>query len=430
MRAAGRKARSERAVTGQSRGALEDVRVLEFTAGMAGPWIGRFMAYCGAEVIKVESRAYPDVTRLYVHPRAPELGPQEQISPWFTDWNAGKRFIALDLNRPAAVELCKRVVALSDVVVANYSAGVLDKLGLGHEALRAVRPDLIMISSTGFGESGPNRRYVTWGPNIEAISGMASLSGFPHRDCTVTQYAYPDALGALHGLFAVLCALEHREWTGEGQLIDLSQYEVAVAALGVPFMEALANDREPARRGNRAPDAAPQGCYRCAGDDRWCALSVRSDEEWRRLCYAMTCTELAGDRRFATHAARRAHADEADHVVEQWTRTREPHEVMHTLQAIGIACGAVQNVEDQLQRDPQLAAREFFERIEHQKKGEVLATGIPLGLTGTPGRTTGTGAAIGADNAYVFGALLGMSDDEIGELVDAGAIEPPRSDAR
>jgi benzylsuccinate CoA-transferase BbsF subunit len=314
-------------------------------------------------------------------------------------------------------------------VVTNYSAGVLDKLGLGYEALRRVRGDLVMLASTGFGATGPNRSYVTWGPNIEALSGCASLSGFAHRDCTVTQYAYPDALSALHGLFAVLCALEHRTCSGEGQLIDLSQYEVTVAALGAPFMDALANEREPARRGNRTPEAAPQGCYPCAGEDRWCALSVRSDEEWRRLCFAIGCGRLAEDRRFASIAARIEHADEIDHEIREWTCTRDPYDVMRALQAVGVAAGVVQNVEDQLQRDPQLAAREFFERIEHKTKGSVLATGIPLGLTGTPGRTNGSGAAIGEDNAYVFGRLLGMSEQEIAALVEAGAIEPARSAA-
>jgi len=231
--------------------ALADVRVIEFTAGMAGPWIGRFLAYCGAEVIKVESPQHPDVTRLYVPPSAPELGIQPQLSPWFTDWNAGKRFVALDLTRPAAVALAKELVAKSDVVVENYSTGVMDKLGLGYAALQRVKPDIIMLSSSGYGDSGPDRRYVTWGPNIEALSGLSTLSGFPERECTITQYAYPDALSALHGLFAVLCALDHRRRTGTGQYVTLSQYEATVAVLGDVMMEFLATGREPPRRATR-----------------------------------------------------------------------------------------------------------------------------------------------------------------------------------
>jgi crotonobetainyl-CoA:carnitine CoA-transferase CaiB-like acyl-CoA transferase len=403
--------------------ALAGLRVVEFTAGMAGPWIGRFMAYCGAEVIKVESRQRPDVTRQYVPPWAPELGIQSQLSPWFTDWNAGKRFVALDLTKPEAVALAQRLVAVSDVVVENYAPGVIEKLGLGYAALRVVKPDLIMLSSSGYGGSGPYARYVTWGPNIEALSGLSTLSGFPDRPCTVTQYAYPDALSALHGFVAVLSALEHRRRTGRGQAIDLAQYETTASVIGDVLMEYLANGREPARRGNRSLTAAPHNCYRCRGDDRWCAIAVFSDDEWPRLCGVMERPELATDARFATSAARLAHVDELDRLIEAWTASCDAYDVMRAVQGAGVAAGVVQTVADQLERDAQLAARGFFEEIEHAVKGRVLATGIPLGLTATPGRTTGTGAAVGADNDYVFRELLGLSADEMQHALAIGSIE-------
>jgi crotonobetainyl-CoA:carnitine CoA-transferase CaiB-like acyl-CoA transferase len=404
-------------------GALAGLRVLELTAGMAGPWIGRYMAWCGAEVIKVESREHPDVTRLYVPPRTPELGVQSQLSPWFTDWNAGKRFVSLDLTRPKAIEICKKLAAHCDVVVENYSSGVLDKLGLGYAALREARADVVMLSSTGFGASGPNRGYVTWGPNIEAISGSSTLSGFPQRECTITQYAYPDASSALHGLLAVLCALDHRSRTGEGQHIDLSQYETTVATFGAPMLEALAGDFHPARLGNRSTHAAPQGCYRCEGQDRWCVVSVGDDGQWRRLCDVIERPELATDARFASAAERHANHGEADTAIESWTMQRSSHDAMRALQSAGVAAAAVQSVDDQLRADPQLAARGFFEEIDHEKKGRVTAVGVPLGLTGTPGRTRGTGRAIGADNDYVFSTLLAMSEREIAACVADGAIE-------
>ena len=280
--------------------ALDNLRVIEFAYGMAGPWIGRFMAYCGAEVIRVESKKRPDVTRQYIPPWAPELGIQPQLSPWFTDWNAGKRFIALDLTNPKAVELAKRAVAICDVVVENYSTGVMDKLGLGYAALQRVKPDIIMLSTTGYGDSGPYRGYVTWGPNIEALSGMSTLSGFPERDCTVTQYAYPDTISALHGLFAIMCALEYRGRTGKGQYINLSQYEATVGMIGHVMMEYLANGREPQRLGNRSRAAAPHGCYRCQGEDRWCAIAVFTDAEWESFCGVVGRPEWKTDPRFAT----------------------------------------------------------------------------------------------------------------------------------
>lgn len=405
--------------------ALQGLRVVELTAGMAGPWIGRFMAYCGAEVIKVESRNHPDVTRVYVPPWAPEMGIQPQLSPWFTDWNAGKRFVALDLARSAAVELCKRLVAISDVVVENYSTGVVDKLGLGYAELQRVKPDLVMCSSSGYGDTGPYRGYVTWGPNIEALSGLATLSGFPERGCTITQYAYPDPVSALHGLFAIMCALDYRRRTGRGQHINLSQYEATASVIGHVLMEYLVNGREPARLGNRSRHAAPHGCYRCKGEDRWCAIAVFTDDEWERFCGVVGKPEWITDPRFAMVSARLANADQLDRLIEQWTSGRTDYEVMTVLQEAGIAAGVVQNVEDQFRRDRQLAARHFFEKIEHVQKGTVVANGIPLGLTGTPGRTRGTGAAIGQDNDYVFSELLGMTADEIQRCVEAGAIERP-----
>jgi crotonobetainyl-CoA:carnitine CoA-transferase CaiB-like acyl-CoA transferase len=403
--------------------ALAGIRVVEFAAGMAGPWIGRLMAYCGAEVIKVESRQRPDVTRQYVPPWAPEMGVQSQLSPWLTDWNAGKRYVALDLTNPGGVALAKRVIATADVVVENYSAGVMDKLGLGYAELQRVKPDLVMFSSSGYGDSGPYRRFITWGPNIEALSGLSTLSGFPGRECTVDQYAYPDAVSALHGLFAVLCALDHRTRTGAGQYINLSQFEATVGIAGHVLMEYLAKGHEPQRRGNGSLHAAPHGCYRCAGEDRWCAIAVCTEAEWARFCAAVGEPAWAGDPRFATLAARLAHADDLDHLVEGWTSGRDAYEVMATLQAAGIAAGVVQTIEDQLRHDKQLAARAFFERVEHERKGTVLANGIPLGLTGTPGRTAHAGRAVGADNDYVFGQLLGMTAQEIERWVASGAIE-------
>jgi len=328
-------------------GALEDLRVVEFTSGMAGPWIGRFMAHCGAEVIKVESRKHPSVVRLYVPPRAPEQGTQPQLSPWFTDWDAGKKFVALDLTRPEAVELAKRLVARADVVVENQSAGVMDKLGLGYEQLRAAKPDIILFSTSGYGDTGPDRSFVTWGPNIEALSGSSALSGFPQRECTVTQYAYPDPVSALHGLVAVMCALEHRARTGEGQYVNLSQFEATVAAIGHLMLEPLATGREPQKLANRSRDQAPHGCYRCRGEDRWCVIAVSNDAEWERFCEVLGRPPWAQDPRFATLDSRIENADALDVRVEEWTAGRTAEDVMSALQAAGIAAGVVQNVEDE-----------------------------------------------------------------------------------
>lgn len=405
------------------RHALGGLRVVEFSAGLAAPWIGRFMAWCGAEVIKVESKSFPDVTRLYVPPRTPELGIQPQLSPWFTDWNAGKKFVSLDLTKDEGPELARKLVAESDVVIENYSTGVLEKFGLGYADLSGVNPALVMFSTTGYGNEGPDRHYVSWGPNIEALAGMASLTGFSHRDCTMTQFAYPDPLTALHGLFAVMCALDYRDRSGRGQYINLCQFELTVSALGDLVMEYLANGREPEKLGNGSRHIAPQGCYRCLGEDRWIALSIGDDSGWEGLCRSLERTEWIGDPRFATAEGRLEHAEELDREIEAFTAQRVDYDVMKEFQAAGIAAGVVQNAEDQLRRDPQLAARHYFERIEHVVKGEVIAAGIPLGLTGTPGRTPHAGEACGQENEYVFRDLLGLGEAEYDRLVALGAIE-------
>ncbi|HEM45633.1 MAG TPA: CoA transferase, partial [Alphaproteobacteria bacterium] len=362
---------------------------------------------------------------LYVSPHEPEAGTQPEMSPWFTDWDAGKLFVAMDLKRPEGVELAKRLVARADIVIENHRYGAMAKLGLSWEALEAVNGSLIGLSSSGFGDGGLHPHYVSWGPNIEAMSGMARISGFPDRECAMTQYAYPDSLSALHGLFAILCALEHRDRTGEGQRISIAQLETTVAMIGPEMMEQLVHDRPPRKLGNASLHMAPHGCYPCAGEDRWCAITVRSGAEWQRLGAIDELARLVGDPRFETLAGRLAAREEIDEAIASWTRENDAHAIAETLQALGVTAGVVQDTEDQYQHDVHLAERGFFEHVPHSRKGEVVATGIPLGLTGTPGRTTRAGAAMGEDNAHVFRDLLGLSAEEYARYVDAGAIEEP-----
>jgi len=408
------------------RGALAGLRIVEFGTGLAAPWIGRMLAWAGAEVIKIESHAYPDVPRLFVPPREPELGTQPQCSPWFTDWSAGKRFVALDLRHADGAELARKIVDHSDAVIANYSTGVLEKLGLGYERLAARNPGLVMLESSGYGESGPCSRYVTWGPNIEALSGLCGLSGFPDRECTMSHFAYPDPLSALHGLFALLAGLAYRDRTQQGQVIHLSQYETTVAAVGPLILEAVATGTEPPRLGNRERDRAPYGCFPCLGDDRWCVLCVEDEGDWKRLTEVMGHPDWASEERFATMSLRVANAEALASRISEWTAGRRDYEVMESCQRAGLAAGVVQNAEDLLRLDPQLAERAFFEEIPHFKKGSVVASGIPLGLTGTPGVTTHAGSLVGHDNEYVFREILDLSEDEVECFVASGAVEEVR----
>ena len=415
------------AVSGRDRaaasGALAGLRVVEFGTGLAAPWIGRILAWAGAEVIKVESRDYPDVPRLFVPPRAPELGTQPESSPWFTDWSAGKRFVALDLRKPEGAELGRRLVAESDAVIANYSTGVLEKLGLGYPALAERNPALVMLESTGYGESGPLADYVTWGPNIEALAGLCSFSGFPDRDCTISHFAYPDPLSALHGLVALLAALAERDRSGRGQVVHLSQFETTVASIGALLAEHAATGSEPPRLGNRERGLAPYGCFPCAGEDRWCVICVEDDDDWQALRRVMGDPEWSRDPRLASAPERWARAAELEARLADWTRERADYAVMASCQAAGLAAGVVQSTEDLFRRDVQLRDRGFFEDIPHFKKGQVTASGIPLGLTQTPGRTRHAGSAVGQDNERVLCDIVGLTRDEFDRHVACGAIE-------
>jgi crotonobetainyl-CoA:carnitine CoA-transferase CaiB-like acyl-CoA transferase len=407
-------------------GALAGLRVVEFGTGLAAPWIGRILAWAGAEVIKIESHDFPDVPRLFVPPRAPELGTQPECSPWFTDWSAGKRFVALDLRDEQGAELARKIVDESDAVIANYGNGVLEKLGLGYETLSARNARLVMLESSGYGKTGPLSHYITWGPNIEALSGLASLSGFPDRDCTLSHFAYPDPLSALHGLVGLLAGLSHRHQSGEGQAIRLSQFETTVASIGSLLLEFSATAKEPPRLGNRERDRAPYGCFPCLGEDRWCVLCVEDDADWKRLKGVMGEPGWASQVNFATMASRVAHVALLEEKVSEWTSKRHDYEIMADCQQAGLAAGVVQNAEDLFRHDNQLAERQFFEEIPHFKKGAVVASGIPMGLTGSPGHTPHAGSAVGRDNQYVFREILDLSEPEIEHFVAAGAIEEAR----
>jgi len=230
-------------------------------------------------------------------------------------------------------------------------------------------------------------------------------------------------LSALYGLVAILAALRHRDASGQGQRIDLAQLEATIASIGPLMLEALAEDRDPGRQGNAARTHAPQGCYPCLGDDRWCVIAIRDQAAWERFCIITGNQQWRHDPRFADVEARIANAAELDTLISGWTALHDRYDVMHQLARAGIAAGVVQDVEDQLERDPHLEARGYFERIFHHAKGMVLAPGVPLGLTGTPGRTRDAGHARGHDNEDVFRDLLGLSAEEYDAAVVAGAIE-------
>jgi len=351
-------------------GPLAGIRVADFTWVWAGPHATLQLAHLGAEVIRIEALQRPCVTRLL--PPWPDGQPGPNRSGYFNQFNQGKRSIVVDLKTPEGLDLARRLVARSDVAAENFAAGVMDRLGLGYDVLRALNPRLVMIALSGYGATGPERAFVSYGPAQVPLSGMSSLTGYRGWPPMHVGISYGDPNGGMHGAFAVLAALWHRERTGTGQYIDLSQWETSMSVLPEGIMDAIMNGGAPARDGNRDPFMAPHGIFRAAGDERWIALAARSDEEWRRLATVMGAPEAAADARFVTLAARKANEDALEAQVTAWTSSRPAEESLALLQGAGLAAFLAMTNRD-LFEDPHLRARGFFVANPPERKGNPLA---------------------------------------------------------
>ena len=381
---------------------LEGVRILTFTTGYAGPYAGRLLASYGAEVIKIESRKGGlDTFRHY--------GQHQDIdaAPRFIECNLGVRSLSVNLKHPIGQRLIKELAGKADAILQNFRPRVLDKLGLGDDELRKVNPKLAILKMPGFGSDGPKSSYGTWGFNLTAFSGMTYLWNHPEQNRPIgSQGVYPDHLGFIIGPTLMIAALLNSRRTGRGVTIDLAQIEGTAYTLGTTYLEASVNGDDPKPQGNHYGGAAPHGCYRCQGDDRWCVISVRDDDEWRALCRVIGKAELAGDPRFADCQARLKHSSELDQILQRWTQTRTAEDVMTKLQSAGVAAGVVQTGVDLL-KDPQLRHRNYFAAFSDSLIGpfEIPRSGILFGgLEEEPYRLPNR---FGSDNDQILGEVLG-----------------------
>ncbi|MBI1845388.1 MAG: CoA transferase [Candidatus Rokubacteria bacterium] len=406
------------------RAALEGVRVLDLTWVLAGPYATKILADHGAEVIKVESRHRPDVTRfgrgLYLSRRADH---HPDASGYFNNFNRNKRSVALNLRRPEAVEVLRALAARSDVVVENFSAGVLARWGLDYPGLRALRRDAILVSMSGMGQAGPWRDYLTYADVLAALSGLTAQLGMSGRDPVGAAFGLGDMVAGLHAALGALAALEDRAASGEGQHVDLSQVEALAAQAGTSILESTARGHVAGPEGNRHPVMAPHGAFRCRGEDRWCAIAVEDDGGWRALCAIMERPALAADPRFATAAQRKAHEDALDAIVDGWMAGQEVESVMRRLQSAGIAAGAVQDGRDLVERDEHLRARGFYEVVTHPVVGAFPHEGIVARLEDTPGHVWHSAPCLGEHTREVLHGVLGMEPGEIERLRTLGALE-------
>jgi benzylsuccinate CoA-transferase BbsF subunit len=379
---------------------LQGIRILDFSWVLAGPYATRILADFGAEVIKVQP-----------------LLPREEdkfIRGYYNTWNRNKLGITLNLNKPEGIALAKRLVKISDAVVENFTPRVMANWGLDYKNLKKIKPDIIMLSLSTMGNTGPWRDYTGFGPTIQAFSGMTYLTSFPGNPPLGLGTSYADHVAGLFGCLALLGALEYRQKSGEGQYIDLSQVEAMASLLGGAVLDYMVSGKEVEPVGNGSTEAAPHGVYRCQGDDRWCALAVFTDEEWRGFKRALGNPAWAEDKRFITFRGRLENKGRLDRLIEGWTKGHTAEEVMALLQGEGVAAGVVQDARD-LARDPQLKERGFFIEL-----GKTRADAVPIRLSRTPARYSRAAPGQGQDNDYVYKKLLGVS--EVAGLRQKGII--------
>jgi crotonobetainyl-CoA:carnitine CoA-transferase CaiB-like acyl-CoA transferase len=395
-------------------GPLAGIRVLDFSWVWAGPYAALQLAHLGADVIRVESARRPCMYRNTL-PMADDIRDLNRAGG-FNQWNQGKRSIALDLARPQAVEIARQLVRHCDVVVENYAAGSIARMGLGYETLRQLRPDLIMLSMSGYGQTGPYNTHLSFGALIEAMSGFTLVNGYPGRRTKSSGMAYPDPTSGVFGAAAVTAALIHRARTGEGQHIDLAMLESVLSIIPEALLEYAVNRRLPQPMGNRDRWMAPHNCYKALGNEHmWVTIAVGSEQEWRALCAAIGKPALANDPRFATAALRKRNEDQLDRIIEQWTAARDRWESTEILQAAGVAAFPSLGARD-LVEDPHMEARGYQVRLPHPVVGTRVHAGIAWKMSATPCRVRKAAPVLGEDTDSILSQLLGYSRAEIERL--------------
>ena len=408
----------------EQQGPLSRLRVLDFGWVLAGAVPGMILADMGAEVIKVETRQRMDYMRL----GRPIIGdqPDPEQNPMFHNVNRGKRSITLNTTRPEAVALAQRLATECDVVIENFSPGVMDRIGLGYETLSRDNPRLVMASITSNGQAGPLRDLRAYAPSIGSLSGLDSTLGYEPGEGEAgrplgLKHAYADLCGALHAVFAIVAALRQRRRTGVGQHIDVSMLRATVATMGAGLMEYELTGRVPQPKGNFDPVMAPYGNYPCSGEDQWVSIAVRTEDEWQGLVEAMGHPSWADDTDFASRYARLNHRGKLDTRLSEWTRERTPWEATELLQSHGVAAFPVLDAEGRL-FNPHFQERGLYSDIEHPALGTEPIFNLMWRLSQTPPRIQRHAPLLGEHNREVFCGLLGLDEAEVSRLEEEQVI--------
>ena len=392
---------------------LEGIRVADFSQIWAGPYATLLLAFMGAEVIKIESDKRPDPSRLRSVTMNRRFEGKDE-SPVYNDLNLNKLDVRIDLGQPKGTEIARRVIGISDVVVQNFRPGVMDRLGLGYKAAREVRPDIIYLSSSSVGATGPERNYGGYAPCFAALGGLAEVTGYRDDDPN-PMTARTDIMSGVTAAFAILAALVYRSQTGKGQHIDLSSTESMSVLIGDVFMDYTMNKRNQTRDGNHDRIMAPHNCYRCQGEDNWISIAIGTDEEWSSFCEAIGKPEWVKDERFADGYQRWNNREELDGLVVEWTSKHSDYEVMEILQKAGVAAMPSFSA-PQIYGDPHLKARGFATEVMHPVIGRQVVQSPPWKLSATPAKIERHSPLFGEHHQYVFGQLLDLSAEEIATL--------------
>ena len=405
-------------------GPLEGVRIIEMGQLIAIPFAMKMLADMGAQVIRLES-----VARLESY-RSDSVY-QNDISGEF--WNKGANFyeqnrnklgVTLDLSKPEGLQVLRNLVSIADVFSENFTPRVIKNFGLEYGDLRKIKPDIIMVSSTGYGFYGPWSNFGATGPATEGAAGLAYQTGYLGGGPVMAEIPYTDYTSGEHTVFAVMAALMHRLRTGQGQFVDISQTQATSSTIPEVLMDFSANGRSGQRFGNQDTVMSPHGCYPCRGDDRWITIAVATDEEWQAVCRVLGQNGWAADPRFNDSFSRWKNRDELDALIGTVTSTWDAHELMHALQKDGVAAGAVLDSKDLL-FDPHLGQRNFYEVVTHHESTGIPPlpyAGRPWKLSKTPAVNSQPAPLMGEHNNLVLSGLLGKTAEEMAELEEAGII--------
>lgn len=394
---------------------LEGIRVANFGWVLAGPIVGQTLGFLGAEVYKIESRARIDMART-IPPFAEGIRDPDRSLSQHTGW-AGNGSVTINLKELRGIEVALELVAHCDVVIENFGPGVMERLGLGYDALVRARPDIVMFSMPSAGLDGPLSGLRTYGLSLASVTGLDSLTGYEDGPPIAMENAYSDPYNGIMGAFAILVALRHRERTGEGQHIDCSQQEAVVQMVGPAYMDFVMNHRVAGPIGNKHPvgAGAPHGVFPCAGEDRWITIAVLTDDEWAGLVAATDNADWASPQRWVTASGRLSAVDELHEQLAAWTAGFDDYELAGLLQSHGVAAAPVLNVGDLL-TDPHYRARGTFVEVTHPLGFTETIYGdyVKLSRSDVPVKP---GPVLGCDNEHVFLDLMGMPRDRFDQLV-------------